>query len=131
MNVRSAAGRKPFVFQITYEPQLAQSRSEFLRLQGYEVLTACGNGAAMVVLSEPRDCDLFVVGHAAPEETRGKMVDWLKTNYPDVRIIALNPPAIPNLVGADHNVKLNGPETLLPVMASALAAGRSSASAAR
>ena len=48
------------------------------------------------------------------------MVAWLKANYPGVRILALNPPLIRELIGADYNVKLNGPETLLAVIATAL-----------
>jgi hypothetical protein len=65
-------------------------------------------------------CDLFIVGHAAPEEERKEMAAWLKTQYPEVRILALNSPKIRELVGADYNVKLNGPEVWLPVIASAL-----------
>lgn len=128
VNVRSVSGDKPVVFQVTYDPQRAKGRSEFLRLQGYEVQTVCGNDAAMLVLSDPLHYDLFIVGHAAPEKTRREMVEWLKINYETVRIIALNPSSIPNLAGADYNVKLNGPETLLPAIASALGAGRSSTS---
>ncbi|MGH9436372.1 MAG: hypothetical protein ACRD22_00405 [Terriglobia bacterium] len=113
LNVRTSDGRKPFLFQITYDEKLAKARAEVLRLQGYEVVTMFGNEAAKVVLSMPQECDLFVVGHAAPEKTRREMVAWLKENYPGVRILALNPPLIRELVGADYNVKLNGPETLL------------------
>ena len=130
VNVRSAAGRKPVVFQITYDPQIAKARSEYLRLQGYEVLTVYGNAAAMLVLSSPDNCDLFLVGHAAPENTRREITDWLKEHYPSVPIIALNPPAVESLMGADYNVKMNGPETLLPVIAIALAAGHGPTSAA-
>jgi CheY-like chemotaxis protein len=130
VNVRSVAGGKPVVFQVTYEPQIARTRSEYLRLQGYEVVTVHGNEAAMLVLSERQNYDLFIVGHAAPEKTRREMVEWLKANYPGVRIVALNPPTIADLMGADFNVKLNGPETLLPVIAAALSRGPGSAPAA-
>jgi hypothetical protein len=64
-----------------------------------------------VILDIERDWDLFVVGHAAPEEIRREMVDWLRKNHPDVRILALNPPTIRELVDADYNVKMNGPES--------------------
>jgi len=64
--------------------------------------------------------DLFIVGHTAPKATGQEMVAWLKPNYPGVRILALNPPLIRELIGADYNVKLNGPETLLAVIATAL-----------
>jgi hypothetical protein len=64
--------------------------------------------------------DLFIVGHPTPEATGQEVVAWLKANYPGVRILALNPPLIRELIGADYNVKLNGPETLLAVIATAL-----------
>ena len=132
VNVRTSKGRKPFVFQITYDEKLAKARSDLLKLQGYEVATVFGNDAAKAVLSIRQNCDLFVVGHAAPEKTRREMVAWLKENYAGVRILALNPPLIRELVGADYNVKLNGPETLLPVIATAIGgAGGSNASAPR
>ena len=123
VNVRTASGKKPVVFQITYDYKLVNARTEILKLHGYEVVSAIGNEAAKVVLSIPRECDLFIVGHAAPEEIRREIVEWLNTNYPGVRILALNSPLTPELMGADYNVKLNGPETLLPVIASALGAG--------
>ena len=132
VNVRTSEGRKPYVFQITYDEKLAKARSDLLKLQGYEVTTVFGNDAAQAVLSIPQNCDLFVVGHAAPEKTRREMVAWLKENHPGVRILALNSASIRELVGADYNVKLNGPETLLPVIATAISgADGSSASAPR
>jgi hypothetical protein len=48
------------------------------------------------------------------------MVAWLRAKYPGVRILALNSPEIRELVGADYNVKLNGPEVWLPMIATAL-----------
>jgi len=112
--------RKPQVFQVAYDDRLATARTEVLRLHGYEVVSVIGNEAAKVVLSLPHNCDLFIVGHAAPEEARKEMVAWLKFKYPGVGILALNPPAIRELPGADYNVKLNGPEIWLSLIASAL-----------
>lgn len=123
LNVRTGSGKKPVVFQITYDPNRAPGRAEVLKLHGYEVITVIGNEAAKVILSMRQDCDLFIVGHAAPEETRRDMVEWLKANYPDVPILAVNPPPIRELVGADYNIKINGPETLLPVIATAVGDG--------
>ena len=123
LNVRTGSGKKPVVFQITYDPNRAPGRAEVLKHHGYEVITVIGNEAAKVILSMRQSCDLFIVGHAAPEETRRDMVEWLKANYPDVRILALNPPLVQELVGADYNVELNGPETLLPIIATAVGDG--------
>lgn len=114
------AGGKPVVFQIAYDGRLATARTEVLRLHGCDVISVIGNEAAKVVLSMTQHCDLFIVGHAATEETRMEMVVWLRTRYPGVRILALNPPKIGELLGADYNVKINGPETWLPVVTTAL-----------
>lgn len=122
LNVGAARGvtGKPLIFQIGYDDRLATARAEILRLHGYEVVSVAGNEAAKVILSLPQRCDVFLVGHTAPEETRKEMVAWLKAKYPGIRIIALNSPTIRELPGADYNVKLNGPHTWLPVIDSAL-----------
>ncbi len=122
LNVPSSrgVGRKPVVFQIAYDSGLATTRTMVLRLQGYEVVSVLGNEAAKVVLSMPEEIDFFIVGHAADDQARKEMVSWLKANYSGVRILALNPPRVSELEGADYNVQLNGPETWLPIIASAV-----------
>ena len=117
---RTQLGRKPVVFQIAYDGGRATARTSVLRLQGYEVVSVIGNEAAKVVLSMPEQYDFFIVGHAADDQVREEMVLWLKAHYPGVRILALNPPKVSELAGADYNVKLNGPETWLPIIATAL-----------
>jgi hypothetical protein len=99
LNVRSSRGvdRKPVVFQIAYDSDRATARTMVLRLQGYEVDSVIGNEAARVVLSMPEQYDFFIVGHAADDQARKAMVSWLKTNYPGVPILALNPPKLVNL----------------------------------
>lgn len=115
----SEEGNKPVVIQISYDHTLT-ARTKALRRQGYEVIPIVGNEAAKPLLVTPRRCDLFIVGHAAPDRTRREMVVWLRAHYPGVPILALNRPEVPELPGADFNVKLNGPETWLPAIASAL-----------
>src|ERR1700730_4871215 len=62
---------KPVVFQIAYDQHRLLSRAELLRERGYEIISVVGNEAAKVVLSsQQQHCDLFIVGHAAPDETR-------------------------------------------------------------
>lgn len=88
------AGQLPsrrVVFQIAYDEHRLVTRAELLRHHGYEVVSVVGNEAAKIVLSSPQHCDLFIVGHAAPEQTRKEMVDWLKARYPHVKILALEP----------------------------------------
>ena len=122
LNVGTSSGAtgKPLVLQIYYDDRLAVSRAEILRIHGYEVVSVAGNEAAKVILSLPQHCDVFIVGHAAPEESRKEIVVWLKAKYPGVRIVALNSPTIRELPGADYNIELNGPQTWLPVIDSAL-----------
>jgi len=108
------------VFQIAYTDQLRLSRAELLRSLGYAVISVVGDEAAKVLLTTLRRDNLgialFIVGHAAPAEARKEMVYWLKANYPTAKILVLNPPnqQIPN---ADYNVRQNGPEAWLPLVA--------------
>ena len=109
-----------YSFSSYYDDRLTIARAEILILDGYEVVSVAGNEAAKVILSLPQQCDIFIVGHAAPEESRKEIVVWPKAQYPGIRIIALNSPTIRELPGADYNIKLNGPQTWLPVIDSAL-----------
>jgi len=74
-----------------------------------------GNDAAKALLSANphNDLALFIVGHAASEQTRKEMVDWLKEKYPKVKVLALNLPHS-QLHNADYNATQNGPENWLP-----------------
>jgi len=122
LNIAAArdGNAKPLVFDITYDEQVGAARTKILRRHGYDVISVVGNETAKVILSLPQQCDLFIVGHAAPEEDRKEMVAWLRMKYPGVRILALNSPKVSELPGVDYNVKINGPETLLPLIAGAL-----------
>ena len=103
------------IFQIAYDEDLGLRRAELLRSRGYGVISVVGNQAAKLLLSSIQHYDLFIVGHAAPEETRTEMIDWIRVKYPKVNILALNPPH-QQLLNADYNVTLNGPENWLPIV---------------
>lgn len=75
---------KRVVFQIAYDEQQLFTRTELLRQNGYEVVSVVGNEAAKIVLSSPQDCDLFIVGHAAPEQARK---EWLIGLRQDTRTL--------------------------------------------
>ena len=113
MNVAPVKLRR--IFQISYDEELGLRRAELLRSRGYGVISVIGNEAAKVLLSSPQRYDLFIIGHAAPEETRREMVDWLKTESPNVKVLALNPPN-QEVLAADYNVRQNGPENWLPIV---------------
>jgi hypothetical protein len=107
------------IFQICYDEKVAVHRAQFLKSRGYDAISVIGNEAAKVVLSSIQHYDLFIVGHAAPEETRGEIVAWLRANYPGVKILALNPPN-QQILGADYNVRQNGPEAWFPILSQQL-----------
>ena len=112
LNVPPASLRR--IFQITYDQALGLRTAELLRSRGYGVISVIGNEAAKVLLSSIQRYDLFIVGHTAPEEARIEIVNWLKAQYPAVKILALNPPdqQVPK---ADFNVP-HGPENWLPIV---------------
>jgi hypothetical protein len=107
---------KRIVFQIGYDEKGLNARAELLRRFGHEVISVTHNEAAKVALSSFRDVDVFVVGHTASEQTRKEMVVWLKTNYPKVKIVALNP-SKQHLLGADYNVVVNDHDEWLSLLA--------------
>ena len=109
---------KRILFQIGYDEKGINARAELLRRFGHEVISVTNNEAAKVALSSYHDVELFIVGHTAPEQTRKEMVAWLKTNYPKVKIVALNP-SKDQLVGADYNVILNDHDEWLSLLAAA------------
>lgn len=100
------------IFQIAYDEEAGLGNAALLRSRGYGVITVLSNDAAKVLLSTVQIYDLFIVGHAAPEESRREMVDWLKEKYPEVKILALNPPHQP-LPNAHYNAPYADPESWL------------------
>ncbi|HEX2714185.1 MAG TPA: hypothetical protein VHM88_18485, partial [Candidatus Acidoferrales bacterium] len=127
MNVpRQKWGRTKHIFQISYNEESGVQRAELLQARGYSVVSVIGNDAAKVAFSSTQDYDLFIVGHAAPEETRREMVDWLKGKYPTVKILALNPPN-QQVLGADYNVRQNEPQRWLRVVTQKVANSTSGA----
>jgi hypothetical protein len=107
------------LFQIGYDEKGLNARAELFRRFGHEVISVTDNEVAKAALSSFHDVDLFIVGHTAPEQTRKEMVDWLKTNYPKVKILALNPSVNRKLSGADYNVILNAHDEWLSLLAAA------------
>src|SRR5258708_6721292 len=121
MNVARAKLRATTrIFQIAYNEDLGLGRAELLRSHGYGVISVVGNQAAKLLLTSIQRYGLFIVGHAAPEETRREIVDWLKAEYPKVKILALNP-LNQQILRADYNVRQNGPENWLLIVTQLLA----------
>jgi len=112
-NERVAAWRGNTVFQIAYDEILLITRAELLRNRGYDVSSALGNHDARRVLAKGGKYRVFLIGHAAPQVERQEMAQWLKSNFPEAKILALNAPEIGRLPEADFNFVLNGPEEWL------------------
>ena len=98
---------KRIMFQIGYDEKELKVRAELFRRFGHEVISVADNDAAKRVLTSIQNVDVFIVGHAAPEQTRKEMVAWLKTNFPRIKIVALIPPGNPQLESVDCSVVLN------------------------
>jgi hypothetical protein len=78
------------IFKVSYGNSLA-SRAHALRREGYDVTSVLGNQIAKFVLAMHPPYDLFVIGDAAAEHERLEMVRWLRSVYPDSRVVALSP----------------------------------------
>ena len=101
------------MFQIGYDEKELKVRAELFRRVGHEVISVADNEAAKSALTSIHNVNVFVVGYTAPEQTRKEMVDWLKANFPKVKIVALIPSANRQLPRADYNVVLNDREEWL------------------
>ena len=98
---------KRVMFQIGYDEKELNARAELFRRVGHEVISVPDNEAAKNALAAIHKVDVFVVGHSAPEQTRKEMVDWLKANFPNVKIVALIPSSSRQLPRADYNIVQN------------------------
>ena len=110
---------KQIVFQIGYDEKDLNARAELFRRVGHHVVSVPDNEAAKQALTSIEKVDVFVVGHTAPEQTRNEMVDWLKANFPNVKIVALIPSANRQLPHADYNIVLNDWDEWLSLLAAA------------
>ena len=110
------------IFQIAYDAHVLEVRAELLRRWGYHVSSVIGNAAAKAVLQEHNRCDLFIIGHAAPEHVRLDMVHWLRKHYARTNILALNPPGMKQLGNLQYNALFNAPDVWAPLVAVAAGA---------
>jgi hypothetical protein len=108
---------KRIMFQIGYEEKELNARAELFRRFGHEVISVVDNEAAKHALSSTHNIDVFVVGHQAPDQTREEMVDWLRENFPKVKIVALAPSTKRPLPRADYNIVLNDWDEWLTLLA--------------
>ena len=110
---------KSHVNQIGYDEKDLNARAELFRRCGHHVISVVDNAAAKHALTSIENVDVFVVGPNAPEETRKEMADWLKTNFPKVKVVALVPSASRKLPSADYNIVLNDWDEWLSLLSAA------------
>lgn len=108
---------KRIMFQIGYDERELNARAELFRRVGHEVISVPDNEAAKRTLTAIDKVDVFVVGHTAHEQTRKEMVDWLKANFPKVKVVALIPSASCKVPCADYNIVLNDWDEWLSLLA--------------
>ena len=108
---------KRIMFQIGYDEKELNVRAELFRRFGHEVVSVPDNGTAKRALTSTQMVDVFVVGYHAPDQTRKEMVDWLKENFPKVKIVALVPSTNQQLPRADYNITLNDWDEWLSLLA--------------
>jgi hypothetical protein len=107
------------VFQIGYNEKELNARAELFRHCGHEVISVGDNEAAKRVLASIHSVDVFVIGLMAAEQTRKEMVDWLKVNFSEVKIVALVPSANRQVPRADYNILLKDGDEWLSAFAAA------------
>ena len=113
LNIPPAKRSLKRIFQIAYDEEAGLQRAELLRGRRYGVISVLDSKAAK---NTRQPYDFFIVGHAAPEQARKEIIAWLKANYPQVPILALNPPS-ERIIDADYNAVWNGgPENWLPLV---------------
>src|SRR5205085_12628093 len=104
-------------FPIAYDEKELTGRCEPSRRCGVEVISVAENESAKRALASIRNVDVFVVGQTAPEQMRKEMVEWLKANFPKVKIVALIQSANRQLPRADYNVVLNDWDEVISLLA--------------
>lgn len=100
--------QKKRIIQIGDEERQLKARAELFRRFGDEVISFSDCEAAKAILQSSIPVDLFIVGHSAPQKIRREMVQWLKKNYPNSKILALAPSLGRPILNADYNVVLSG-----------------------
>lgn len=112
LNLPPAKRKMKRIFQIAYDEEAGLCTAELLRSRGYAVISVLSNEAAKVLLSSIQKYDLFIIGYATPEECRSEIVEWLKTHYPNVKVLSLNSSHQP-LPNADYNALASDSEAWL------------------
>jgi len=120
LNVPAARKRAARVFHVAYDLMLAGKLAQELPSHGLRLSYAAGDDLVYTILMTPMKCDVFLLGDAAPVETRRDAAAWLMENYPNVPIVALKLSSEPDVDHVQFNLDLDGEGALLPTLAQAL-----------
>jgi hypothetical protein len=108
------------LFLIAYRYDLLVTRAALLRSRGYETWSALGNDAAKTALkADDQSYNLFIVGNAAGKDIRTEMASWLRIQYPETRILALNATGNQQLDDLKYNADDSALDVWLPMVATA------------
>lgn len=108
------------ILYIHYDPDLAGIRQQVVNRFGYEVSSATGSDEARR-MARTRRFDLVILGHAAPEEERRRMANWLKANLPGVPVLALCPAPFQTVDYGDYQADAHNPDAWMSMVEEALA----------
>ena len=81
--------RRKRILHIEFERTLLAIRHALLETAGFEVVSCFSATALREVSTAATAFDLFLVGHSAPAEEREELVMWMKTNFPETRVLVL------------------------------------------
>lgn len=108
------------ILYINFDPSLADFREHLLSRLGYETVSVIG-GPAGRRTAKTRHFDLVIIGHAAPEDERRRLAEWLKANLPGVPVLALCPAPFQAVEYGDYQADAHHPDAWVRVVQEALA----------
>jgi DNA-binding NtrC family response regulator len=103
------------VLNVNYDPGLLDIREQLVSRLGYEVVSVLGSAAARRT-AKTRHFDLVIIGHAAPDEERRRLAQWLKSNLPGVPVLALCPAPFQGVDYGDYQADAHNPDAWLALV---------------
>lgn len=100
------------VLYINYDRGLADFREQLVSRLGFQVVSVMGNAGARR-MARTRQFDLVIVGHAAPDDERRRMAQWVKANLPHLPVLALCPAPFQAVDYGDYQADAHNPEAWL------------------
>ena len=109
------------ILSIAFDETLLTLRELLLQNAGYRVVSALGSKAGRKA-ALAGGFDLFLVGHASPLRERTELIQWLRTNWPNVPITALRRSVYEQIPEATCIADVDEPEEWLKAIQDCIAA---------